>query len=131
MPGGEVSSQELRGRWLPKPACLEPPHRKSLLGFRHCSECWGFLCILGLCLFLAASPERVGEAGMEFALSSKQMRMRVPEYPGLLVIVLGSGRAGTLPSNFGSQCVWFFKLSFFCSLHEVETRSGQCGLKGQ
>lgn len=68
---------------------------------------------------------------MEFALSSKQMRMRGPEYPGLLVIVLGSGRAGTLPSNFGSQRVWFFKLSFFCSLHEVETRSGQCGLKGQ
>lgn len=53
---------------------------------------------------------------MEFALSSKQMRMRGPEYPGLLVIVLGSGRAGTLPSNFGSQRVWFFLSCHFSAL---------------
>lgn len=51
-------------------------------------------------------------------------------------MALGSRRAETLPmppgeALSGSQPVWFSKLLLFCSLHEVETRSSQCGLKGQ
>lgn len=108
---------------------------QSLLTQRACcgsgtAQCWGFLFMFYVCSWQFLR----GWGTLAWSLPHLLSCQEHPEYPGLLVMTLGSRRAETLPTPpgealNGSQCL-FSELLLFCSLHEVESRSSQCGLKG-